>query len=103
LLADVNQVRAFVYGSGDLNAASTAATDLLSWSGRMAELFPPGESSADYVDMSPDRVGYAPVVMTRAAESLLLAVRTGNRAAIGAKLTETERDGCGACHLSGLH
>jgi hypothetical protein len=103
MLADIDQIRAFVYGTNDLNAASTAATDLLSWSGRMAELFPPGESSADYVDMSPDRVRYAPVVMTRTAESLLIAVRTGNRAAIGAKLTETERDGCGACHLSGLH
>jgi hypothetical protein len=103
MLADIDQIRAFVYGSGDLNAASTAATDLVSWSGRMAELFPPGESSADYVDMSPDRVGGAAAVMTRTAESLLMAVRTGNRVAIGAKLTETERDGCGTCHRSGLH
>ncbi len=103
MLADVTQIRAFAYGSGDLNTASTAATDLVSWSGRMGELFPPGEGSADYVDMSPDRVRDAPVVMTRTAQSLLIAVRSGNRAAIGAKLTETERVGCGACHLSGLH
>jgi cytochrome c' len=103
MLADIDQIRAFVYGSGDLNAASTAATDLVSWSGRMAELFPPGESSADYLDMSADRVRDAPAAMTRTAESLLMAVRTGDRVAIGAKLTETERDGCGACHLSGLH
>jgi hypothetical protein len=42
MLADVDQVRAFVYGSSIQVDAEKVAIDLLSWSRRMAELFPPG-------------------------------------------------------------
>jgi Cytochrome C' len=102
MLAAVEQIRAYVYG-GDITRgdAEKAATDLVSWSGRMAELFPPGQASTDYVDMEPARVSGAPEAMTRAAQQLLATVRTGNRAAVGDQLTRTERDGCGFCHLSG--
>jgi hypothetical protein len=101
MLADVESVRAFVYGSGTLGEADKAAADLVSWSRRMAELFPPGQASTDYVDMSPERARDAPAAMSRAADLLLAAVRTGKRPAIGDQLTQTERDGCGFCHLSG--
>jgi hypothetical protein len=67
----------------------------------MAELFPPGPSSTDYVDMSPDRATNAPAAMIRASQQLVTVVQTGNRAAIGTQLSQTEHDGCGACHLSG--
>ena len=101
MLADIQQISAFVYGTGDQSGADAAAADLVSWSGRMAELFPPGESSADYVDMSPERVRGAPAAMIRTAQLLQTAVRTGKRPAIGDQLARTERDGCGVCHLSG--
>jgi hypothetical protein len=42
MLADVDQVRAFVYGSSIQVDAEKVAIALLSWSRRMAELFPPG-------------------------------------------------------------
>ena len=42
MLADVNLILAFTYGSGDQRTAEAAATDLVAWSNRMAELFPPG-------------------------------------------------------------
>ena len=102
MLSDVDQVRAFVYGSGTRSQADQAAADLLSWSQRMAELFPPGQASVDYVDMSSERARAAPPAMTRTAEVLLSAVRIADRATIGDRLARLEREGCGACHLSKL-
>jgi hypothetical protein len=101
MLADVDQIRGYVYGSGTQGDAENAAADLLSWSQRMAELFPPGQASTDYVDMSPARVQGAPVAMQQSAQSLLSAVRSGKRPAVGDQLAQTERNGCGFCHLSG--
>ena len=100
MLADVDQIRAFVYGGGSQPTAQNAADDLVSWSARMAELFPPGQASTEYVDMSPERVRDAPAAMSRTAELLRAAVRGDNRALIGDQLARTERDGCGFCHLS---
>ena len=101
MLADLNQIRAFVYGSSDQNSAEAAATDLVAWSKRMAELFPPGQASVEYVDMSDQRVRAAPVAMQNTADLLLGAVRTGRRPIIGDRLAQTETDGCGVCHRSG--
>jgi hypothetical protein len=102
MLADVDRIRSFLYGGDATQAdADKAATDLLSWSRRMGELFPSGQASTDYVDMDPARVNGAPEAMTRTAEQLLAAVRTGKRPAIGDQLARAERDGCGFCHLSG--
>jgi hypothetical protein len=100
MLADVNAVRSFVYGSGGQAEAGQAAQELLSWSRRMSELFPPGTASADYVDMSPERARGAAEAMVRTSERLLAAVHSGNRPAIGDQLAQTEREGCGACHRS---
>jgi len=100
MLEDVNLLRTYVYGTGTGEQATQAATDLLAWSRRMGELFPPGVASNEYVDMSPQRVSGAPAAMTGAAERLLAEVRTGTRAQIGDQLARTERDGCGFCHLS---
>ena len=102
MLADIDQIRAFVYGGNSTQAdAEKAAVDLVSWSHRMGELFPPGQASADYVDMDPARVQDAPEAMASTAERLLAMVRTGKRPAIGDQLARTEKDGCGFCHLSG--
>ena len=102
MLADVEQIRSYLYGGNATRGdADKAATDLLSWSRRMGELFPPGQASTDYVDMDSARVSGAPDAMTRTAEQLLAAVRAGTRPAIGDQLAQTERIGCGFCHLSG--
>ncbi len=63
MLSDVVAVRTFVYGSGSQADAEKAATDLVAWSQRMLELFPPGQASTEYVDMSPDRLKVAPAAM----------------------------------------
>jgi hypothetical protein len=100
MLANLDQVRAFVYGSSSQGEADKAARDLVSWSRRIPELFPPGQASTDYVDMSPERVRGAPAAMNRTTERLLAAVQTGSRPATGDRLAEVEHDGCGFCHLS---
>ena len=100
MLEDVNQLRTYVYGTGTREQATGAAADLLAWSRRMGELFPPGVASNEYVDMSPQRASGAPAAMTGAAERLLAEVRSGTRPQIGDQLARTERDGCGFCHLS---
>ena len=100
MLADVNELRAYVYGTGTREQASQAAADLAAWSRRMGELFPPGVASNEYVDMSPQRVSGAPAAMSAAADRLLAEVPSGTRAQIGDQLARTERDGCGFCHLS---
>ena len=100
MLSNVNQIRAFVYGGGSQADATQAAQALVASSQRLPDLFPPGQASVDYVDMSPERARGAPIAMNQAATALLAAVQTGNRATIGDQLTASERDGCGFCHLS---
>lgn len=99
MLADVDQIRAFTYG-GDLSAARAAADDLVVWSNRMAELFPPNQAAADYVDMSPERAKNAPAAMQRTALALQQAFAKGDRGVIGQRLAVVEKDGCGFCHRS---
>jgi hypothetical protein len=101
MLADINEIRGYVYGSGTREEATTAATDLVTWSNRMSVLFPPGTASTEYVDMSPARVSGAPAAMGQSSELLLAAVQRDGRVAVRDQLVKTERDGCGFCHLSG--
>jgi hypothetical protein len=100
MLANVLGIRSYVYGSGTRDEAIRSATELLDQSQRIAVLFPPGQASTEYVDMSPARVRGAAEAMPRTAQMLLTIVRSGNRAAIGNQLEITEREGCGSCHLS---
>ncbi len=103
MLSDVLAIRTFVYGSGNQADAEKAATDLVSWTQRIPELFPPGVASTEYVDMSSQRVAAASASLSRNAPLLLTTVQTGNRTAIGTRLALTEHEGCGACHLSESH
>jgi cytochrome c556 len=103
MLADVNAIRAFVYGSGKREDARAAAEDLLAWSNRLAALFPPGQASDQYVDMSAERARNAPIASRREADKLLAVVRNGKISAVGDQLIVMERSGCGACHLSTVH
>jgi len=99
---DMNAIRAFVYG-GNRADARAAAVDLVGWSKRMPDLFPPSEANNDYVDMSATRVRGAYVTMTREAEKLAAIVSAGSPTAVGDQLVAAERNGCGACHRSATH
>lgn len=95
--ATVDAIRAFARGDTSQAQAEQAATELVSWSGRMGELFPPSEA-AQYVGLTPEVARSAPATMLRTSEALLNAVRTGNRQVTGEQLALTEHNGCGACH-----
>ena len=98
MLATVEALRAYARGEGGRPEAEQAAAELVAWSGRMGELFPPAEA-ARYVDMSPEMARGAPAAMQDTSRRLLDATRTGSRQAVGGQLARTEREGCGACHL----
>ena len=98
MLADINQIRTFSYGSGDQASAQAAADDLVGWAGQLAALFPPGQASVDYVDMSPERARQAPAALNRTTLALQESIRTGDRGLVAQRLAQTEQDGCGFCH-----
>jgi hypothetical protein len=98
--ADVDTIHAFAQGSSAQSDAESAANDLVAWSGRIGELFPPSEAPHQYVDMTPEMAAGAPAALRGASEPLLAAVKTGDRQATGEQLARTEHDGCGYCHLT---
>lgn len=100
MMADVLTLRGYAQGTSTQAAAETAAGDMVAWSDQVATLFPP-ETAAQYVDMTPDISRRAPPIMRETANSVLAAVRAGNRREAGTQLARTERDGCGLCHRSG--
>jgi hypothetical protein len=77
MLADVAAIRSYVYGSSSQAEALQAATDLVSWSQHLAELFPPSQASKDYVNMSPQRAGNALAAMQRASAGSSILQPTG--------------------------
>ena len=102
MVADVTVVRSFAGAGGgdaaDRAQAEAAAADLLDWSGRMAELFPPAVAPSLYPDLTEQMVRNAPAAMRRTAEALLSTTRGGDRSAVADRLASVEREGCGACH-----
>ena len=98
MFANIQQIQGFVYGTRPRGDAVTAANELVSWSSQLPTLFPPDETPALYVDLTQDMANQAPLAMQREAQLLLAAVHNENPGAIGAQLSRTERDGCGACH-----
>jgi hypothetical protein len=99
-LADVDQVRALAYGGGDQARAQRAAEALVTWSATLPALFPPDEVARTYVDLGPQKARAAAAAMSRAAGALEAATKTGDPQRIAAELVQTERQGCGACHLA---
>ena len=97
-LADVNRIRAYVYGGGGREDAAAAATDLEAWAQDLPTVFTPG-TPAQYVDLSTQQAAHASQSMAQTAHALSVAAASGDRAAVGEALGHVERQGCGACHL----
>src|SRR4051812_18320724 len=98
MLADIETIRAYVRRSGSRAEAEAAAKELVSWSDRLSDLFPPDQVAAQYVDLTPAMAREAPRAMAAAATALQTAIRTGPLPAVAEQLERTEHDGCGACH-----
>ncbi len=95
MLATVKELRAFAQSGTDRPHAEQAAAELVAWSGRMGELFPPG---VNYVELTPEMTRAAARAMLATSQDLLGTVRSGSRQVVGGQLARTEQEGCGGCH-----
>jgi cytochrome c556 len=104
---DLKAIGDFAKGEGDQAAAQKAADDLLALNGKIVDLFPPGTSMADFpgktgakpeIWQQLDKFKTIPAVLKTEEEKLAAAVKSGDKAAIGAQVANTGKNGCGACH-----
>ncbi len=104
---DLKAISDFIKGEVDQAAAQKAADDLLALNGKIVDLFPPGTSMADFPGKTGakpeiwqqfDKFKTIPAVLKTEEDKLAAAVKSGDKAAIGAQLANTGKNGCGACH-----
>jgi cytochrome c556 len=105
--ADFKAISDYAKGEGDQAAAEKGIADLQSIAPKIVDLFPPGTG----LDAFPGKTGAKPEIwqewdkfkaipVTLAAdeEKLAAAIKSGDKAAIGAEIANTGKTGCGACH-----
>ena len=104
---DLKTISDYAKGEADQAAAQKAADDLLALNGKIVDLFPPGTSMAEF----PGKTGAKPEIWQQFdkfktipaglkvhEQKLDDAVKTGDKAAVGAQVAATGKEGCGACH-----
>lgn len=104
---DFKAISDFVKGEGDQATALAKAEDLVSIAPKIADLFPAGTSLAEF----PGKTGAKPDIwkewdkfkagiptLQAEEQKLVDAIKTGDKAAIGAQLGATGKNGCGGCH-----
>lgn len=107
--ADFKAIQNFVKGEGDQAEAEKAIADLESIAPKIVTLFPPGTG----MDAFPGKTGakpdiwkewdkfkLIPVQLQSLEQQLAAAIKTGDKAAVGAQLANTGKNGCGACHTN---
>lgn len=105
--ADFKAISDYVKGEGDQAAAEKGIADLQTIAPKIVDLFPPGTG----LDAFPGKTGakpeiwrewdkfkVIPVTLASAEEKLAAAIKSGDKAAIGAEIANTGKNGCGACH-----
>jgi cytochrome c556 len=105
--ADLKPIQAFAKGEGDQSTALAAATDLLSKSDQIPDLFPAGTSTTDFpgkTNAKPDIwqnwdkfKGYA-TAMHGEEVKLVDAIKSGDHKAVGDQIGAVGKAGCGPCH-----
>ena len=104
---DLKAIGDFAKGEGDQAAAQKAIDDLLALNGKIVDLFPAGTSMADFPGKTGakpeiwqqfDKFKAIPAVLKTEEEKLAAAVKSGDKAAVGAQVANTGKNGCGACH-----
>ncbi len=105
--ADFKAIQDYVKGAGDQAAAEKAIADLEAIAPKIVTLFPPGTG----LDAFPGKTGAKPAIwqewdkfkaippeLLADEEKLAAAIKTGDKAAIGAQLANTGKNGCSTCH-----
>jgi len=104
---DLGSVKAYTDGKGDLAQAETGAANLTESTKKIPEMFPPGTDATD----PEGKFATKPVIWTdwnkfldvqktaaAKADALLVAVKSGDKAAIQTAFGDLGKNGCGACH-----
>jgi cytochrome c556 len=104
---DMEAIKAFVDGKGELARAQEAGADLAKDIGKIPALFPAGTG----MDKMPEKSWAKPVVWSEPdkfaaavknaqgkADALAAALKGGDKAAITAAFGDMGKNGCGACH-----
>lgn len=104
---DMEAIKAYVDGKGELPAAQAAGADLAQLSAKLPSWFPagsgmdkwPGKSYAKPVVWSEsDKFAAAAKNAHAKAEALAAALKGGDKAAITTAFGDMGKNGCGACH-----
>ena len=102
-------VKAYIDGKGDLAQAKAGAADLTQTTKKIPDLFPPGTAgpnpTGDYVAKPviwTDWNKFLDAQKTAAskADALLVAVSSGDKAAIETAFNDLGKNGCGGCHTT---
>jgi cytochrome c556 len=104
---DLKAISDFAKGEGDQAKAEAAITDLEAINAKIVDLFPagtgmdafPGKTGAKpgiWTDW--DKFKAIPPVLAEEEKKLAAAIKSGDKAAVGAQVANTGKNGCGACH-----
>jgi cytochrome c556 len=105
--ADLKAIQNYIKGEGDQASAEKAMADLETIAPKIVTLFPtgtgldafPGKTGAKpAIWQQWDKFKAIPAVLEGYERKLDAAVKSGDKAAIGAALANTGKNGCGACH-----
>jgi len=104
---DLKAIADYVKGEADQAKAEAAIADLQSITPKIVDLFPAGTG----MDAFPGKTGAKPEIWTDwdkfkaippalsdEEKKLADAIKSGDKAAVGAQLANTGRNGCGSCH-----
>jgi cytochrome c556 len=105
--ADFKAIGDFAKGEGDQAKAAAAIADLQGLAPKIVDLFPAGTG----LDAFPGKTGAKPEIWKewdkfKAIPAVLLteenkladAIKSGDKAAVGAQIAATGKNGCGTCH-----
>jgi len=104
---DLGSIKAYTDGKADLAQAETGAAGLTQSTRKIPDAFPPGTGATD----SEGKFATKPIIWSdwnkfldaqknasAKADALLVAVKSGNKAAIETAFGDLGKNGCGACH-----
>ena len=104
---DLGSIKAYTDGKADQAQAETGAANLTQSTKKIPEMFPPGTGGTDSEGKFATKPAiwsdwnkFLDVQKTAAAkaDALLVAVKSGDKAAIQTAFGDLGKNGCGACH-----
>jgi cytochrome c556 len=104
---DIGSVKAYIDGKGDLAQAEAGAANLTQSTKKIPDMFPPGTGGTDTEGKYTTKPAIwsdwnkfldAQKIAAAKADALLVAVKSGDKAAMQTAFGDLGKNGCGACH-----